>query len=220
MKYDVLMNDFQSPLVPEFLYGIIDTQKRLDANGELQGSPYSFPYYLKDDRCPAHLLLICEASDENLSFDYYKIGMGHIVSDKFLQVINALNCSQYISKKLIAIYAKEDIPIRSDLNYIYFLNNELLIDEASSKLEEDKFGNLIPHTLSLNGNASSYDVFTINKTLLSGYLILSNVAKDVISKSSLEGIKTITLDNAFKHHCNDYHYDLELSRKPQKKRIP
>lgn len=214
------MNDFEADSVPEFLYGVIDTEKRLSSTGDLQGSPYSFPYYLKSDECPEQLLLICEHTEASLHFDYYKMGMGHLASDKLLGLINNLRCSKYISKKLIALNVKGDQPIRLDLNYIYFLNNESLIDEDASKFEEDKFGNLMPHSLNLNNDASAYDIFTINKTLLSGYMILSSVAADMILESSLAGVKIVALEDAFKHHCEDYHYDIELSKKPKKRKIP
>lgn len=216
----MLMSDFQSNSVPEFLYGIIDTQKRINSKGELQGSTHSFPYYLKDSQCPEQLFLLCENDDEKLGFDYYKFGMGHIVSEKFFGIIRNLNCSNYIAKKLTALVAKNDRIIRSDLHYIYFPHHESFIDEATSKLEEDKFGNLIPNTLILNANASLYDVFTINKTLLAGYIFLSEHSGNLISKAALNGIKIVELENAFKHHCKDYHYDVELSKKAVKKKLP
>lgn len=220
MNNYVLMNDYQSKSTPAFLRGIIDTHKRMNPEGELQGSPYSFPYYLKDPQCPDQLLLICEDTDEKLDFDYYKFGMGHIVSDELIAAIKGLNCSKYICKKLIAVSAKSDTVIRSDLNLLYFLNDVSFINENGSKLEEDKFGNQIPHLLTLSNNASTYDIFTINKTLLAGYLFLSEPASRLISQRAFAAIKIVSLEDAFKHHCRDHHYDVDLSKKPTRKKLP
>jgi hypothetical protein len=220
MNTYVLMSNFQSNSVPPFLYGVIDTQKRPKKNGELPGSPHSFPYYLKDEACPEQLLLLCENENQNLDFDYYKFGMGHIISDKFFDIIKNTNSSEYFFRKLIAIRAENDAIIRSDFNYVYFPNNQQFIDDAASTLVEDKFGNVVPQSLVLNSNITTYDIFTIHKTLLSGYLFLSPRAADLISGESLNGIKIVDLNNAFKHHCADYHYDIELSKKPTKKKLP
>ncbi len=220
MKYYVLMNNFLTAATPEFIYGVIDTERRVKVNGVLEGSKKSFPYYLKDTQCPDQLFLLCEKTHDELSFDYYKLGSAHIISDRFFNLLKSLKSSKYLAKKLTAVSIENDATIRSDLNYVYFIDDINFIDEELSKLEDDKFGNIIPHTLAINSHASKYDFFSINKTLLSGYIFLTELTATKISNAPLDGIKIVDLKDAFKHHCADYHYDIELSRKPTKKKLP
>lgn len=220
MKYQVLMNDFRSDAVPDFLYAIVNTEFKIGSDGKPEASKHSFPYYLKNDQCPDQLFLVCEKSDENLGFDYYKLGSAHIISDTFLELVKALKMNTFISKKLTAVSTDNTI-LRTDLNYVYFIISENFVDEELSKLEEDRFGNTIPHILCLNDNAAKYDIFTIEKTLLSGYIFLSESAAAKISDNgSFAGIKIIEIENAFRTHCIDYNYSIELSRKPIKRKIP
>lgn len=187
MTYYVIMNDYASSVMPKYLHAIVDVKKQVNEDWEYEGSEYSFPYYLTDASCPDGLFLLCNKSIGSLKFDYYNHSRAHIFSDVFKNLIYNKRSIHYISKKLSAISIKDGSVLRNDLNYVYFPCGNELLDLNLSELEEDRFGDLIPHKLVFSPLASNYDVFSIRKSLLGGYIFVSdNLASEIKSKKSRE----------------------------------
>ncbi|MBD2823004.1 hypothetical protein ID852_20575, partial [Xenorhabdus sp. 42] len=178
------------------------------------------PYYMKDPECPSKLFLLCGRNAGALKFNYYKDGHGHIMSDSFLELLESFRITDFFHKKLLATSIKDGKIIRDDFNYIYLTQKDNFLDLEKSELEEDRFGSLMPHKLAFNETALNYDVFSIDRTLLSGYIFLSEIAAEKIENKKIAGLKLIKLDNAFREYDIDYGYDIENSRKRIKRKLP
>ncbi len=220
MNYYVLMNDYKSPSIPRYLHAIIDIKKQVNDKWNYEGSKYSFPYYMKDPECPDELFLLCNKNIGALKFNYYKHGRAHIMSDYLLEFLKSFTTGNFICKKLLATSIKDGRVIRDDINYVHFTNKEYFLDLEKSELEEDRFGGIIPHKLVFNENVLDYDVFSINKTLLSGYIFLSEIATEKFKEKGIKGLKLVNLDEAFKEYSIDYRYDIESSKKRVKRKLP
>ncbi|MDE8744661.1 Imm43 family immunity protein [Pectobacterium polaris] len=216
--YYVLMNDYSSSLIPRYLHALIDTKKQVNEKWEYEGSKHSFPYYIKDVNCPDDLFLLCRNNIGALKFSFYHHGVAQIVSNELFDIINNAKASNFHSRKLIATSIKDGGVLRSDLRYIYFSGEEQLIDFSKSKLEEDRIGSLVPYDLIFHDSAFDYDIFSINKTLLAGFLFVSESVADLASK--IKGIKVIPIDKALDNYCIDYKYDLEGNKKRVRKKLP
>ncbi|PHM55865.1 Imm43 family immunity protein [Xenorhabdus sp. KK7.4] len=220
MNYYVLMNDYKSSLIPRYLHAIVDTNKQVNENWDYEGSKHSFPYYMKDPKCPNELFLLCGQNIGALKFNYYKDGHGHIMSDSFLELLTSFRITDFFHRKLLATAINNGEIIRNDMNYMYLTQKDNLLDLEKSELEEDRFGSLMPHKLVFNENVLNYDVFSIDRTLLSGYIFLSEIAAEKLKKERIAGLKLIKSDDAFKEYDIDYGYDIGSSRKRVKRKLP
>lgn len=216
--YYVLMNDYGSSLVPRYLQAIIDTVKQVNEKWEYEGSKYSFPYFMKERECPENLFLLCRSTIGKLSFSFYHHGVAQILSDDFSELIESSRKSKHYSRNMTATSIKDGEVLRDDLRYYHFSGEEGFIDFSKSKIEEDKIGNLIPYNLVFNDNSLNYDVFSINDTLLAGFLFVSESIAELSSK--IKGVKVVPLDKALEVYCVDYKYDLDSNRKKIKKKLP
>ncbi|WP_246871314.1 Imm43 family immunity protein [Dickeya zeae] len=216
--YYILMNDYSSSLIPRYLNAIVDTRKQVNESWDYESAKNSFPYYMKDSSCPDDLFLLCRNNIGALKFSFYHHGVSQIISNEFLNIIKNIKASRYYSRRLVATSIKDGSVLRDDLSYIYFSGEEKFIDFSNSKLEEDKFGNLIPYDFVFHDSVSDYDVFSVNDTLLAGFLFVSESMANLVSK--VKGIKIVPLDKALDDYCIDYKYDLESNRKPIRKKLP
>ncbi|MCW7764664.1 Imm43 family immunity protein [Photorhabdus luminescens] len=149
---------------------------------DYEGSRYNMPYYLLDTECPNTLYLLCNKNIGKLGFNYYQHNMAHILSDRFFDIINEFKLSVHVLKKLIATSIKDGETINSSLNYLFFTDKALFLNEKNSILEKDKDGNLIPHKLSFHNESLNYDIFSIRTTLLAGFIFISEKVDNKLSK--------------------------------------
>ncbi|MCW7550637.1 Imm43 family immunity protein [Photorhabdus sp. APURE] len=121
MNYYVLMNAYNSSLIPRYLHAIVDTEKQINKKWDYEGSRHNMPYYLLDKECPNTLYSLCNKNIWKLGFNYYQHNMAHILSDRFLDIINEFKLSDHVLKKLIATSIKDGKTINSSLNYLFLL---------------------------------------------------------------------------------------------------
>lgn len=214
----LMMNDYNSSVIPRYLHALIDYRKQINCDWDYESSDQSFPEFMLDGSCPDSLFLLCRKGAGALKFDYYKHGAGHIVSNKLFDVIKKLKMSHYIVKKLVATSIKDGAIIRDDLNYIYFVGGERFINVDSSSLEEDKRGNIIPGNLVFNSTANEYDVLSIIKTLFHNFIFVNEVGLG--SLKNFKGIKFVPTGDALNEYCKDYRYDLQGNKKLKKIILP
>lgn len=214
----VLMNDYSSSLVPRYLNGIIDSRKQVSDKWMYESSKYSFPYDLRDSECPEKLFLLCKGNIGALAFYFYHHGVAQIVSSDVSDFIKSKTVSHHYSRSLEATSIKDGHTLRDNLQYYYFSGKDKFVDFSHSSLEEDKVGNLIPHNLVLFDKCQEYDLFTIDETLLAGFLIVSESAAEYFR--NIKGIKVVAVQDAFKHYCIDYKYDIASKRKVVRRKLP
>ena len=216
--YYVLMNDYESSLIPRYLNGIIDSVKQVSDTWDYESSKYSFPYDMRKDDCPDKLFLLCKGNVGALKLSFYHHGVAQIVSGEISRLIKNIKTSTHYFRELVATSIKDGHVLRDDMAYYYFSGQEGFIDFSRSKLEEDKLGNLIPHNLVLFDKTQDYDIFSINETLLAGFLFVSESVAECFS--NVKGIKVVSIDDALEHYCIDYKYDIESNRKVKKRKLP
>lgn len=214
----VLMNDYNSSLVPRYLNGIIDSRKQISDKWEYESSKYSFPYDMKGSECPGKLFLLCKGNIGSLAFSFYHHGVAQIVSSDVSDFIKSKTASHHYSRSLAATSIKDGHILRDNLHYYYFSGKDKFIDFSQSSLEEDKVGNLIPHNLVLFDKCQDYDLFTIDETLLAGFLFVSESSAEYFR--NIKGIKVVAVQDALKHYCIDYKYDITNNRKMVRKKLP
>lgn len=216
--YYVLMNDYGSSLIPRYLNGIIDSVKQVSDTWDYENSKYSFPYDMRKKDCPDKLFLLCKGNVGALKFPFYHHGVAQIVSGEISKLIKTKKTSYHYSRELVATSIKDGHILRDDMGYYYFSGQEGFIDFSRSKLDEDKLGSLIPYSLVLFDKAQDYDIFSINETLLAGFLFVSGSVVDYFY--NVKGIKVVSINDALEHYCIDYKYDIESNRKAKKKTLP
>ncbi|WP_225816813.1 Imm43 family immunity protein [Photorhabdus antumapuensis] len=106
MNYYVLMSVYNSSLMPRYLHAIVDTEKQINEKWDYEGSRHNIPDYLLDTECPNTLYLLCNKNIGKLGFNYYQHNMAHILSDRFLDIINEFKLSVHVLKKLISTSIK------------------------------------------------------------------------------------------------------------------
>ncbi|AWK40320.1 hypothetical protein AA106_21020 [Photorhabdus laumondii subsp. laumondii] len=220
MNYYVLMNDYNSSLMPRYLHAIVDTENQINEKWDYEGSRHDIPYYLLDKECPNTLYLLCNKNIGKLWFNYYQHNMAHILSDRFFDIINEFKLSDHVLKKLIATSIKDGKTINNSLNYLFFTDKELFLNEKYSILEKDKYGNLIPHKLSFHNESLNYDIFSIRTTLLAGFIFISEKVANRLIKENIKRIKLIKLDEVLNHYCVDFKYDIKANVKKGKIKLP
>ncbi len=107
--------------MPRYLHAIVDTEKKINEKWDYEGSRHNMPYYLLDKECPNTLYLLCNKNIGKLGFNYHQHNMAHILSDRFLDIINEFKLSVHVLKKLIATSIKDGKTINSSLNYLFLL---------------------------------------------------------------------------------------------------
>ena len=220
MNYYALMNDYNSSIIPKYLYATIDIKKQVHADWSWTSSLFSFPYYILDPECPEQIFLLCEKNVGALRFEYYNYGMAHIASNKFMEIIGKFKIATYTSKKLLATSIGTGDILRDDLQYFYFQNVEQFIDMDGSILEKDRLGIAIPHKIKFTDSVKKYDVFAIQETLLGGCIFISESVVDALSKAKIKGIKFVPVDQALDHYCADHRYDIKRNSIRKKPRLP
>ncbi|MCW7764652.1 Imm43 family immunity protein [Photorhabdus luminescens] len=73
---------------------------------DYEGSKHDITYYLLDTKCPNTLYFLCNENIGKLGFNYYQHNMAHILSDRFLDIINEFKLSDHVLKKLISTSIK------------------------------------------------------------------------------------------------------------------
>lgn len=219
MSYYVMMNDFDSSLMPRNLQAIIDDKKQNNENWSYEASRHSFPYYIENQSCPENIFLLCDKNVGALKFHYYKKDYGHLMSRELFALISEFKCSDFYHRSITATSIKDGAIIRDYLKYLYFKGDDLL-DEKKSRLEEDKFGDYIPHDIVFNPNVKEYDIFSIRETLLGGFIFVKEDVKNSIENKGLKGIKFVMLKDAMGVYSKDYFYEFELNRKKTIRKLP
>ncbi|HEM8662621.1 Imm43 family immunity protein [Klebsiella aerogenes] len=212
MSYYIIMNDFDSSLVPRNLQGVVDENLKINENWKIESSIYSFPYRITDDACPENIFLLCEKNVGALKFDYYKKDYGHFLSKEMFDIFSKFTCSTFFNRKITPVSIGNGHVLRDYFRYVYFPGNGIL-DEKKSLLEEDKFGDIIPFEIKFNASASQYDIFSFRETLLGGYIIINGKVKETIQEKGGKGMKFVAIENALDVFCKDYFYDVESNRK-------
>lgn len=216
--YYAIMNNYASSLIPRYLRALVDDKLQVNAAWDYDASAHSYPYYVADPDCPEEIFLLCRKDVGALRFSYYNHGRAHIISDELSRLLASLRVSQGWSKRLIATSIGTGEVLRSDLHYLYLIGDDEVIDREASGIEEDRRGMSVPLTLAFNEKAREYDVFTIRKTVLGGFLFVS---ADVVSQfEKLRGVKIVPADELLAHYCKDYRYDLQDNKKVVKRRLP
>lgn len=103
MSYYIIMNDFDSSLVPRNLQGVVDENLKLNESWKVESSIYSFPYRITDDACPENIFLLCEKNIGALKFDYYKKDYDHFLSKEMFDVFSKFTCSTFFERKITPV---------------------------------------------------------------------------------------------------------------------
>ena len=179
MSYYVIMNDFESSLMPRNLQGMVDERLQINENWEIEGSAFSFPYRITDDACPDRIYLLCNKNVGALKFDYYKKDFGHLMDKSLFSIFENYKHTVFFCLYITPVSIGNGQVLRDDFKYVYFPGGDV-IDEDKSILEEDKFGDIIPFKIEFKDDALEYDILSLNDTLLGGFIIVKQEVKEVI----------------------------------------
>lgn len=219
MSYYVIMNDFESSLMPRNLQGMVDERLQVNENWEIEGSAFSFPYRITDDACPDHIYLLCNKNVGALKFDYYKKDFGHLMDKSLFSIFENYKHNVFFGRDITPVSIGNGQVLRDDFKYVYFPGGDV-IDEDKSILEEDKFGDTIPFKIEFKDDALENDILSLNDTLLGGFIIVKQEVKEVIDSKGFRGLKLVTLENALDVFCEDYFYEIDSNRKRKGNKLP
>ncbi|KZR35254.1 MULTISPECIES: Imm43 family immunity protein [Enterobacter] len=219
MSYYVIMNDFDSSLMPRNLQGMVDERIQIDENWEIEGSAFSFPYRITDDACPDRIYLLCNRNVGALKFDYYKKDFGHLMNKSLFSILENHKHNVFFDRDITPVSIGNGQALRDDFKYVYFPGGDV-IDEEKSFLEEDKFGDIIPFKIEFKDDALEFDILSLNDTLLGGFIIVKQEVKEVIESKGFRGVKLVPLENALDVFCEDYFYEIDSNRKRKSNKLP
>lgn len=219
MSYYVIMNDFESSLMPRNLQGTVDERLQIDENWKIEGSLFSFPYRITDDACPERIYLLCNKNVGALKFDYYKKDFGHLMDKSLFSILENYKHNVIFDRDITPVSIGNGQVLRDDFKYVYFPGVDV-IDEEKSILEDDKFGDIIPFKIELKNDAIEYDIFSFSGTLLGGFIIIKKKVKEVIESKGFRGLKLVQLENALDVFCEDYFYEIDSNRKRKGNKLP
>lgn len=226
-EYFILMNDWHEEYQKKFYSGILDIV--CGNSFPINGSEISFPYDV--NLIQGNIVYWNFNKSERLSFDY-RCDKGHIISGRLMSILNEFSFSPHYKKKL-SIWM-EGGEVSCDYTYISFKRGTwekgvqldpdfIFYDRDNSSFELNERGGIVPTgNISLTTNANKYDVFELlDTTYLSNFIIVNSKVKCKIESKneSIQGVKLIPLDEAFKTYCSDHNISLDrLLPKVNKKR--
>ncbi|MEK4424979.1 Imm43 family immunity protein [Solibacillus sp. FSL K6-1523] len=198
MKYFMLVNDEATS--PIYLDGVLHenfTEKKYD-----EGMSYKWnrPFIEQID-FPKELWLITRSK---VQFDYYENFFGHVVSEKFLSLMNQVDVLEDFIIANLQVVSTKGKPKVKDLFYFFkCIKRHSLVDydksayltrEVPNNAKVKVGGSFVDKYTKLVLRETDLDLFQLSDLKLSRYLFCSERFKSLCEKDDLKGVQYIDLE--------------------------
>ncbi|MEK4171431.1 Imm43 family immunity protein [Lysinibacillus sp. FSL L8-0312] len=186
---------------PIFLKGVLHEEFNETKFNEGMEYNWNRLFFEKMD-LPKKLWLI---TTNKIEFDYYEDFLGHIVSNKFLNLIKESNYLQhYVLSSLNIVSTKGKPKVNQPYYFLKFYDREDIVDYEKSDFKTRE----VPKNKSFNINGifvekynkiilkeTDKDIFCLNDLKLVSYLFCSENFKQLCKINNIKGIRFIEIDD-------------------------
>ncbi|MGE7950067.1 Imm43 family immunity protein [Lysinibacillus sp. NPDC093688] len=203
LKNYMIINDKLT--APIFLNGVIHEHFDETMYNEGMGYSWNRPFFNKDE-FPKELWLI---TTNKIEFDYYKNFLGHIVEERFLNLIDESNSlKDFVIAKLNIVSPRGKSKVKKNYFFIKYFNGISLVDYDQSdfisrEVPENKVfkseGVFVEKYQKVVFGQTDLDVFCLKDLKLSSYMFCSEKFMQQCIALKLKGFKFIELDEVATH---------------------